>query len=403
MSGHGCFHVMAQPELGDLFPWEKSASWHNCASGRQMQRQKGIRQVQAVPGVYYTNPTAVGLNGPTRTKMYLAGHVVGQWSDRLGSTRYTPSGSTYAHYYPYGEEITSTNNDTYKYARLYRDSDSGLDYARNRFYSSAIGRFLTPDKKRRSAHLRRPQTMNRYSYVLNSPVNFKDPRGTEAECDPGDDGCDVACDDDDDPDTCQDNSGGNGGGGDDSGDDGDDDEAEQQPISPQQMQQYQQTVLNAQQQAYLLLFSNPACSAGLFSGPSDATGWADLLLNTNIGLADLGGIQYGNGTATITQAGTNPANGDIAINDNQQINNSSTSTAGFFTSDFGVSGGSTVNGTYFSVSGVNAQVLVILHEFEHSVNVLFGSGTAPNSHGGNNSPSAIDADNLNIVKSCGLS
>jgi RHS repeat-associated protein len=51
-----------------------------------------------------------------------------------------------SHYYPYGEEITGTANDTYKYAGLYRDSDSMLDYAMNRYYASGVGRFLTADR-----------------------------------------------------------------------------------------------------------------------------------------------------------------------------------------------------------------------------------------------------------------
>src|SRR5579859_7491090 len=32
----------------------------------------------------------------------------------------------------YGEEITGTANDTFKFAQTYTDSDSGLDYAVNR-------------------------------------------------------------------------------------------------------------------------------------------------------------------------------------------------------------------------------------------------------------------------------
>src|SRR5260370_32691609 len=37
-----------------------------------------------------------------------------------------------------GEEITGTANDTYKFAQLIRDSDSGLDYAQARYFGNSI-------------------------------------------------------------------------------------------------------------------------------------------------------------------------------------------------------------------------------------------------------------------------
>jgi RHS repeat-associated protein len=92
-------------------------------------------------------------------------------------------------YYPYGEEITSTNNDTYKFAQTYRDSDSGLDYARNRYYVSSIGRFLTADSRgAKSTDNTVPQTWNWYGYASGNPIVFVDPAGNEA-CDPDTDVC----------------------------------------------------------------------------------------------------------------------------------------------------------------------------------------------------------------------
>jgi len=112
------------------------------------------------------------------------------------SCKYTYDSPTHmydcAHYYPYGEEITSTANDTNKYAKMYRDSDSGLDYAKRRYYSSALGRFLTPDPKRKSAHAKSPQTWNRYAYARNNPVNRIDPLGKE-DCEVDDPSCVDGC------------------------------------------------------------------------------------------------------------------------------------------------------------------------------------------------------------------
>jgi RHS repeat-associated protein len=114
-------------------------------------------------------------NAPTRIKNYFSGQTVGQWTDRVGSKR-ADSAST-SHYYPYGEEITSTNNDTYKFAQTYRDSSSGLDYAGYRYYASVIGRFATPDPTS-SAGKRTPQSWNGYGYAGGDPVNNADPNGT---------------------------------------------------------------------------------------------------------------------------------------------------------------------------------------------------------------------------------
>jgi RHS repeat-associated protein len=115
-------------------------------------------------------------------------------SDRLGSTRVTKTiqhfggGSTTRNYYPFGEEIgTPSANNTYKFASIYRDSSTGLDYAINRYYASGMGRFLSPDRKRRSANLRIPGSWNRHIYGSNDPINRRDPLGLDDYLDDGDD------------------------------------------------------------------------------------------------------------------------------------------------------------------------------------------------------------------------
>jgi len=46
-----------------------------------------------------------------------------------------------------------------------------------RYFSSAQGRFTSPDPLLASALLTDPQTWNRYAYVRNDPVNLVDPDG----------------------------------------------------------------------------------------------------------------------------------------------------------------------------------------------------------------------------------
>jgi len=96
--------------------------------------------------------------------------------DRLGSRR--NPGGVRASYYPYGEERDAiVGDDRDKFATYWRDGFTGLDYARQRYYSSRSGRFLTADPYRASAALTNPQTWNRYAYVAGDPVNFVDPWG----------------------------------------------------------------------------------------------------------------------------------------------------------------------------------------------------------------------------------
>jgi len=80
-------------------------------------------------------------------------------------------------YISYGDEITSTANDREKFATYTRDSYTGLDYADQRFYASAYGRFNTVDSGR--AHKKDPISWNRYAYVGGDPVNRSDPKGMD--------------------------------------------------------------------------------------------------------------------------------------------------------------------------------------------------------------------------------
>lgn len=56
-------------------------------------------------------------------------------------------------------------------------SPVGLDYARNRYYSSVAGRFNTPDPYRGSAKPHNPGSWNRYTYAGGDPINNNDPTG----------------------------------------------------------------------------------------------------------------------------------------------------------------------------------------------------------------------------------
>jgi len=118
-----------------------------------------------------------------QTNVWFAGRLVNRYSvatyttnavlrDRLGSDR-----SSGERYYPYGDEITSTANDTDKFGTFYRDSFTTLDYAEQRYYASSYGRFNTADQYMASAGPSDPGSWNRYAYVGGDPINGVDPQG----------------------------------------------------------------------------------------------------------------------------------------------------------------------------------------------------------------------------------
>ena len=93
---------------------------------------------------------------------------------------------------PFGESWYSTGTvDKWKFTSYERDTDTNLDYARMRFNSGRLARFMSPDPYAGSIDIGNPQSWNRYAYVINDPLNFIDPTGLGGE--PGSGNCDVNC------------------------------------------------------------------------------------------------------------------------------------------------------------------------------------------------------------------
>ncbi len=66
---------------------------------------------------------------------------------------------------------------TYKFTGKERDAESGLDNFGARYDASSLGRFMTPDPL--GGHIIDPQTLNKYAYVRNNPLNLTDPTGLD--------------------------------------------------------------------------------------------------------------------------------------------------------------------------------------------------------------------------------
>lgn len=145
-----------------------------------------------------------------QSRLYPAGaggpQVDIQWlvRDQLGTPRMavdrvgTLSGVKRHDYLPFGEDLASdaawrttsrgyvADNVRQKFTGYERDTETGLDYARARYFASAQGRFTGTDPLLASGRVGAPQTWNRYTYALNNPLRLTDPSGMEAEeTDPG--------------------------------------------------------------------------------------------------------------------------------------------------------------------------------------------------------------------------
>ena len=82
-------------------------------------------------------------------------------------------GATAGQFYPYEEAKSSA----VQFATYTRESNTGNDYADQRYYTSAFGRFMTPDPYAASGGSSDPGSWNRYTYTKGDPVNRYDPHG----------------------------------------------------------------------------------------------------------------------------------------------------------------------------------------------------------------------------------
>jgi RHS repeat-associated protein len=100
-------------------------------------------------------------------------------ADRLSSTRATIDNAggllSGYNYDPYGSPEGSAAIPRYGFTGEQQSVETGLVYLRGRWYNPGSGRFQTTDKF--SGWLTEPQSLHRYMYVNNDPVNLVDPTG----------------------------------------------------------------------------------------------------------------------------------------------------------------------------------------------------------------------------------
>ncbi len=118
-----------------------------------------------------------------------SGLILTYFTDPLGSSRYVQGAGGLTHaesdYYPFGGErvisntLASANN--YKFTGMERDTESGLDHTLYRQFTSTYGRWMSPDPM--TGDITNPQSLSRYTYVLDNPATLADPDGLSPLCD----------------------------------------------------------------------------------------------------------------------------------------------------------------------------------------------------------------------------
>ena len=130
----------------------------------------------------FFNGQRIARRDVTSTGATIAVHYY--FSDHLGSHSVITNAAGTAieqdiDYYPYGgvehDYATAPVTQRYKFTGKERDTESGLDNFGARYDASSLGRFMSADPLLGS--VADPQTLNRYAYVRNNPLNLTDPTG----------------------------------------------------------------------------------------------------------------------------------------------------------------------------------------------------------------------------------
>jgi RHS repeat-associated protein len=178
---------------------EGNLVYESGASGVQVFLRNAAGQpVTVYPPSGYTGPSPY-----QNIIAYVDGEDIGLWhngvfnwsgKDTVGTKRYVTWGkgdlasSTQPQLIgsftslPFGDALSSIGTSPIHFTGKERDTESGNDYFGARYYSSAMGRYMSPDWSKNPqgvpyADFTNPQTLNLYSYVKNNPLSAFDDDG----------------------------------------------------------------------------------------------------------------------------------------------------------------------------------------------------------------------------------
>jgi len=139
----------------------------------------------ATPGPYLHLLSAYNYWSGRPIAVYTNARTYYVHQDLLGTTRLTTAsdGSTVGTYtsLPFGDSLNASGTDPEPahFALLDHDYESNTDHAQFRQYSPSQGRWMSPDPYDGSYNATNPQSFNRYSYAMNTPMTGTDPSGLD--------------------------------------------------------------------------------------------------------------------------------------------------------------------------------------------------------------------------------
>ena len=150
----------------------------NTTSGTMAWAHSNVWAGAHLDATYDTKGLHFHLSDPLGTRR-VQSNTYGQVEENILSL---PFGDGLSEVIPTGAPATADDATEHHFTGKERDTESGNDYFEARYYSSAMGRFMSPDWSAKEepvpyAKLGDPQTLNLYSYVENGPLNRVDADG----------------------------------------------------------------------------------------------------------------------------------------------------------------------------------------------------------------------------------
>jgi RHS repeat-associated protein len=158
-----------------------SATFAYDAAGVRVRKQTSAGVTRAPFAGYEIDPAGVVTKYLGGVAKKSTGAVLFYHNDHLGGVNViTDTSGTrvqLVEYDPWGQVSRSEGNadPTHRFTGKELDPETGLYYYGGRYYDSGLARFISADPFVPAPGS--PQSLNRYSYVLNSPVNLVDPSG----------------------------------------------------------------------------------------------------------------------------------------------------------------------------------------------------------------------------------
>lgn len=131
----------------------------------------------AVTKYVYANGMHIARISPSAMVQYYVGDHLDSTRKVLDASRATIFSTDYE---PFGKPYAPSGSEAYKFTSERHDDSTGLLYLRAREYDPDLGRFVSADPVLGS--LSKPQTQNRYAYVINNPLLYSDPTGECPNC-----------------------------------------------------------------------------------------------------------------------------------------------------------------------------------------------------------------------------